>query len=109
VIDFWKQNHGEDWENIVDNDTDAVIEHYKCIKGFFHKDLTQLNNPVLLTASLGDEFDELVDFSKTYSDMLTRIQKGKMHLFVHGGHPAMLSNALEFSEMAKIFFESEVA
>jgi pimeloyl-ACP methyl ester carboxylesterase len=108
VIDFWEYNHGEDWENIVDNDTDAVVEHYKYTKDFFHQSLTQLKNPVLLTASLGDEFDEFVDFNEIYSDMLTRIQKGKMHLFIFGGHPAILSNALEFSKMAKEFFESEV-
>jgi pimeloyl-ACP methyl ester carboxylesterase len=108
MVDFWKSNHGDNWESVVDNDTDAVIEHHKHIKNFFHKNLTQFKNPVLLTASLADEFAKIVDFKEIYSDMLTKIQKGRMYLFNEGGHPAMLSNALEFSKIAREFLENEV-
>lgn len=30
-------NQGDDWEKVVDNDTDAIYEHYKKIGKFFHE------------------------------------------------------------------------
>ena len=103
---FWKYCHGDDWESIVDNDTDAVIRHGKSIKKFFHKDLSQLDVPVMFTASLEDEFAEIagLDFHKVYGDMLGKIPNGRLYLFQTGGHPAMISNAAEFFGVAKNFF-----
>lgn len=101
---FWQYCHGDDWESIVNNDTDVIIRHDKYIKNFFHKDLSQLNVPVMLSASLKDEYAEIVDMEKTYKILLTKIPNGKLHLFSTGGHPAMLSNAKEFSGIAKEFF-----
>ena len=53
---LYQQNHGDDWENVVDNDTLAIYTHYQNHKTFFHKDLCGLNLPVLLTGSKEDEF-----------------------------------------------------
>jgi len=103
---FWEYCHGNNWRNVVDNDTDAVIRHNKSIKNFFHKDLSQLDVPVMLTASLEDEFAKILhlDFKQIYGDMLAKIPDGRLHLFQTGGHPAMLSNAVEFYSVAKNFF-----
>lgn len=104
TVDFWQYNHGDDWESIIDKDTDVIIRHYENIKNFFHKDLAQLSIPVLFSASLKDEFAEFIDFNKTYNLMLSKVPKGKVHFFQTGGHPAMVSNAKEFSDIAKKFF-----
>ena len=32
---FYLSMHGADWEQVIDNDTDAIIEHYKEIGVFF--------------------------------------------------------------------------
>lgn len=32
---FWKYCHGDDWEQVVDNDTDVVIRHGQHIKNSF--------------------------------------------------------------------------
>lgn len=36
---FYKYMQGEDWKNVVDNDTKAVFEHERTIGKFFHKPL----------------------------------------------------------------------
>lgn len=100
---LWEYCHGGDWESVVDNDTDVIIRHEKSVKKFFHKDLAQLNVPVLLTASLGDEFAEKMDLERTFRDMAEKIPGAKLHLFPVGGHPAMITNAEEFSELAREF------
>ena len=105
---FWQYCHGDDWENVVDNDTAAAVEHNKSIKNFFHKDISQLRVPVLFSASLEDEFTQIanIDFKKTYGEMFSKIKDGRMRLFQTGGHPAMLTNAVEFCNMAKDFLNS---
>jgi pimeloyl-ACP methyl ester carboxylesterase len=105
---FWEYCHGSDWESVVDQDTEVCIMHNKAIKNFFHKDLSALSLPVMLTASLEDEFAKIsgLDFSRLYPEMASKIADCKICLFRSGGHPAMLTNAVEFSDMAKSFFSS---
>jgi len=105
TVDFWYYNHGRDWEGIVDNDTDVILKHHKTIGDFFHKDLSLINLPILLTVSLEDEFAEVVDFKSVYKQIQNKIPNSKLHFFKTGYHPAMLSNAKEFSDIAKKFFK----
>ena len=100
---FWEYCHGNDWEKVVDNDTDAIIEHDKYIKDYFHKDLSRINVPVMLTASHEDEFAKAlgIDFNDIYGNMIKKITGGRLYLFQTGGHPAMISRAKEFSDIAK--------
>lgn len=102
---FWEYCHGPDWEAVVDNDTEACIRHNKAIKRFYHKDLSELPIPAMLTASLEDEFAKVsgLDFSRMYPTMASKIADCRVHLFPSGGHPAMLTNAVEFSAVAKRF------
>ena len=103
-VRFWQTCHGDDWESIVDNDTQAMLRHHATITSFFHRDISTLAMPVLLTASLEDEFAEIARFSETYTAMLNKIPKGAMHLFPTGGHPALLSNAVPFAALVEKFF-----
>lgn len=105
---FYMWMHGDDWESIVDNDTQAAIEHERDIKKFFHKELSELKADILFTGSLEDEFVGTLGkdyFDKTYRQMITKIGHGSMYLFNSGRHPAMLSNAEAFIEMSFEFFE----
>ena len=105
TVDFWYHNHGSDWEDVVDNDTDVMLRHHKLIGNFFHKDLSSLKLPVMLTVSLEDEFAEFVDFKLVYEQLGNKMDNSKLHFFQTGGHPAMLTNAKEFSDIAKKFFK----
>lgn len=105
VCMLWEYCHGKDWERVVDLDTDVVIRHDKTIKNFFHRDLSQLSIPALLSVSLeDDEYIGIMDIEKTYKELMMKIPKGTLHLFPSGGHPAMLTNAKEFADLAKDFF-----
>ena len=106
AITFWRYNHGEDWESVVDNDTNVMVDHHQKIRRFFHKELSQIKVPVLLTASLEDEYAEYVCFEETFQAMLEKIPGGKVHLFQHGGHPALLSGAGVFAEVAREFLDN---
>lgn len=105
---FYYYMHGEDWEKIVDNDTNAVIAHDKEIGVFFHKDLRTLQPDVLLTGSKEDEFVSFLDanyFDYTYKRLINKIGHGHIHLFETGGHPAILSNQNEFYQVSKSFLK----
>jgi len=106
---FYEHNHGYDWESVVDNDTQALYKHYKTIGRFYHKELSELKVPILLTGSKADEFIPSGFFEKTYGDMLNKIPEATIHLFDNGGHPAMLSNSEKFSELAFDFFTNKLA
>jgi len=104
---FYKAMHGEDWENVVDNDTYAIYEHSKNIGKFFHKPLETLKADVLFVGSEEDEFISSIDpnyFSRVYSGMIEKIGHGNMHIFKHGGHPSILSNSIDFRMVAEEFF-----
>ena len=102
--EFWKFNHGDDWEDVVDNDTHVNIMHHKQISLFFHKDLSCLKVPVLLTGSLEDEYVSHID--NLYTDLLIKIPHGSMYIFPKGGHPSMISNAEGFARISKEFMNS---
>lgn len=106
---FYQAMQGDDWENVVDNDTNAIVAHAKEIGRFFHKPLSWLKADILMTGSREDEFLMFVGrdfYNKTYSKMLDEIGHGKMCIYEHGGHPAMLSNQNMFNKEALAFFNN---
>lgn len=103
---FYYAMQGEDWESIVDNDTNAIYEHAKTIGKFFHKPINGMHTKVLLTGSKEDEFVKSVHpnfYMETYSKLIKKIGDGEIHIFEKGGHPALLSNKDEFVKLAKDF------
>lgn len=104
---FYQWMQGEDWEQVVDNDTFAIVRHEKEIGKFFHKELSEFKPDILLVGSKQDEFVSSISptfFEQTYGEMIKKIGHGEMRLFEAGGHPAMLSNQDEFVSVAKEFF-----
>ncbi|MFV0516630.1 MAG: alpha/beta fold hydrolase [Aminipila sp.] len=104
---FYQYMQGDDWENVVDNDTSAIVRHQKEIGKFFHKDLQNLKPDIIMTGSKQDEFVSSISqtyFENVYGKMLEKIGHGKMCLFETGGHPAMLTNSEEFYKLSKSFF-----
>lgn len=111
AVAFYKAMQGEGWESVVDNDTDAIIRHSRQIGTFFHRPLCDLKADILLTGSREDEFASALGsdfFEKTYGELLAKIGHGSMHLFTHGGHPAMLSNYSEFVRLAERFLAAGI-
>ena len=50
-VKYLKSLHGDDWEQVFDADTDAVVRHAEQIGVFFHKPVEELKVPVLLTSA----------------------------------------------------------
>lgn len=108
---FYSIMHGEDWETVVNNDTNAIYEHNRTIGKFFHKPLESLQPGILMIGSKKDEFVSSLDanyFQKTYGEMIKKIGHGRMHIFESGGHPAMLSNQYEFANLSRDFFNENL-
>ena len=103
---FYEYMHGPDWEQIVDNDTSAVIRHSQEIGRFFHKPLSFLKADILLTGSKADQFMYSISdryYENVYGDMLSKIGHGDMYLFEEGGHPAMITCFGDFYDVSMKF------
>ncbi|MBP1765060.1 MAG: alpha/beta hydrolase fold protein, partial [Firmicutes bacterium] len=104
---FYFNMHGSDWEQVVDNDTRAIIRHQQEIGGFFHKDLQSFKPDILFTGSLQDEFACALApnyFETVYGELISKIGHGEICLFDTGGHPALLTNQDRFYLLSMKFF-----
>ena len=76
---FYAYMHGDDWEQIVENDTLAIIRHSKEIGNFFHRPLSELRSDVLLTGSKKDSFMYSVSdnyYETVYCQILKKLSNG---------------------------------
>ncbi|WP_027624954.1 alpha/beta fold hydrolase [Clostridium lundense] len=98
---FW---HGSDWESIVDHDTNCLLKCSKEHIPLFHKDLSELKVPLLLTASKTDDMIRN-DFEDEYTSILEKVPYGEKYIFLNGFHPAVISNDMEFAKVIKNFLK----
>jgi len=91
---FWYYCHGSDWKKIVDQDTNVLVEFSKTDKSFFHKPISELSVPALLTGSKKDEYCDHLE--KIYLGLQEKNKNLEIHLFEQGNHPAIISNKDSF-------------
>lgn len=96
--------HGEDWESVVDADTDAVVRHAKERGSFLRRPIEELEVKLLLTGSAGDELFPAGHYDALFADIAKRTPLAVSRIFERGGHPAMLSNTAEFLSLCDAFF-----
>lgn len=96
--------HGDDWESVLDADTEAVISHAKHIGAFFCRPLSCLRRKLLLTGSAEDEMFPKGHYEKLFGTICVQTRYASKHIFAHGGHPAMMSNAESFIPLCEAFF-----
>ena len=96
--------HGEDWESVVDADTEAVITHAQTIGSFLHRPIEDLTVKLLLTGSAADEMFPAGHYKKLFCEICSRTVFAEAHIFEQGGHPAMMSNLKEFMALCGAFF-----
>ncbi len=96
---FWFYCHGIRWRKIVDMDTKVNIEFAQTGRSFFHKPISELKVPTLITGSLKDEYCSNLD--EIYSGLKRKNESLEIHLFEKGNHPAMISNKEAFLELLK--------
>lgn len=100
-VAFWQAAHGDDWPQVVEQDT-AMLQSVADRGGrFFDDQLSSIRCPVLITASLGDTLLPTVAASQL--DLLAQIPDSRLFLAKAGDHPLLWSNAMEFRRAADAF------
>lgn len=99
--------HGNNWESVLDADTEAVIGHAKHIGNFFHCPISCLHRKMLLTGSAEDEMFPQGHYEKLFGTICSETPYASKHIFEHGVHPAMMSNAEAFIPLCEAFFSGE--
>ena len=98
-----KEMHGDDWEQILDADTEAVVCHAKEIRSFFHHPLSELQPKLLLTGSSEDDMFPAGHFEELFSKISSEANDCKIQIFEHGSHPALISNICEYIRIFEEF------
>ena len=100
-IRFWSFAHGADWEQVIEADT-AVLRHLVEAGGdWFHGRLGEIQSPVLLTASLRDEF--FPDVAAQVSSMALQIPDCSIFLAKQVGLPLLWTRASLFRQVVESF------
>ena len=103
---FYEWCQGEDWEIVVDLNTKALAECADSKIPLFHKPLEMLEVPILFVGSMEDTMCRK-NLEEEYKQMEQLVSDGRTYIFPTGGHPAILSNAEKFADIAKDFLVSE--
>lgn len=98
-----KAMHGDDWEQVLDADTAAVVRHAKEIGSFFHRSLSQLQPKLMLTGSAEDEMFAQGHYERLFDHISASVKNCCIHIFNSGGHPALLSNISEYLRIYERF------
>ena len=103
-IDFWKQAHGDDWEDVIWEDNNLMIDF--SLNGHLFKDkLQDITCPVLFCGSL-EEDQYAPYFSRTIIKMTKQIKKAELFLVNDGNHPLMWTCKNQFRRMAMSFLQN---
>lgn len=94
---FYEWCQGEDWEEVVDKNTDALLRCAREKRPLFCKPLEQLRNPLLLMGSIGDEMVRK-DFLAEY-ETIAGLTGAEICIFESGFHPAIVSNGEQAAEV----------
>ena len=96
--------HGEDWEQVMDADTDAVVRHAGTVGAFLHRPISELKTRLLLTGSAEDEMFPRGHYETLFGEICAQTPMARSHIFSRGNHPALGSNQEEFLTLAAEFF-----
>lgn len=102
---FYEWCQGEDWEEVVDKNTDALLRCAKENRPLLWKPLEQLRNPMLLMGSKGDEMVRK-DFMAEYGT-IAGLTGAEICIFESGFHPAIASNGEQAAEVIGRFFNCD--
>lgn len=98
---FYEWCQGEDWEQVVDLDTQALLQCAREKRPLFLAPLENLKARLLLMGSLEDTMVG-VDIQEEYRE-LGMLTGGEIHLFEKGGHPAIATNREEAARVIREF------
>lgn len=100
---FYEWCQGDDWEEVVDKNTDALLRCVRKKRALFWKPLEQLKNSMLLMGSKGDEMVRK-DFLTEY-ETIAGLTGAEICVFESGFHPAIVSNGEQAAGVVRRFLE----
>lgn len=86
-IEFWQYSNGDDWEDVVNKDSQLLLNFADKGGNFFNGRLDSIKCPVLFTGSLKDSF--IPDVGEQNVQMAKQIQNSSTFLSNDGDHPFM--------------------
>jgi pimeloyl-ACP methyl ester carboxylesterase len=106
-IAFWYGAHGDDWEVVVDADSEFLLRFAEAGGDPFRGRLEYVACPVLFSASLADP--SLPDAAAQVLSMVAQVSDGRAYLAGRGAHPLMWSAPDEFRAICDAFLATVVA
>lgn len=102
---FYEWCQGEDWKEVVDKNTDALLRCAKEKRPLFCKPLEQLRNRMLL---MGSKEDGMVrkDFHAEY-ETIAGLTGAEICIFESGFHPSIASNGEQAAEVIGRFLNCD--
>lgn len=104
AVGFYQWCQGEDWEKIVDMNTEALLQCAEEKRPLFWKPLERLVTPMLLMGSAKDEMVRS-DLGAEY-ETIAQLTGAEICMFKEGFHPAVVSNAEQAAKAIKRFLNS---
>ena len=102
--EFYRWCQGEDWERVVDQDTEALVHLARRPGPLFPRPIGEIQCPLLVTVSREDEMlsGHCIEESKNWTAAAPQIT---CRIFETGGHPLIYSQAEELAALICDFFE----
>jgi pimeloyl-ACP methyl ester carboxylesterase len=101
AVAFWQTMHGQDWEQVVEADSDLMLRLAQRDGRFFQQPLSGVRCPVLLTGSLQDSM--LFEGATQMVAMAEQIPESQLVLINSGHHPLIWSRPRHFWRIADSF------
>lgn len=101
AVAFWRQAHGDDWEQVVEADSALLLRLAQRDGQWFERSLSEIRCPVLLTGSLRDAL--LYNGAAQMVEMAAEIPQGQLYLVNAGDHPLMWSRPEDFRRAVDAF------
>ena len=103
-IGFWQHCHGDDWQQVIQADTDFILRYAATQTGKqVDIPLEKIQCPVLIT---GSKMDDLIPNVEEQAQITAaRLQNAAIYLHDSGSHPFMWSEPQTFREQANLFWK----
>lgn len=105
-VEFWRRAHGDDWEEVVESDSQLLLRTAERNEDPFLGRLSSIRCPVLFTGSLRDKSIPTLDTQ--VCSMAKEIPGSQVFLSNEGAHPLMWSAPNIFHRIADPFLDSLV-
>jgi len=102
-IAFWRAAQGDNWAQVVDADSDMLLQQAERGGRIAPERLDTISCPVLLTATLDDGL--LHEPARQLPEMAEQIPDARVYLVKGGGHPLMWSRPEIFRGIVDLFLQ----